>query len=69
MNIVLPATVRNRGFTLLELLVVLSVTLLLGKFALHGITEQTRKQHMGGLQKAFMSLLLSARNAAVARRV
>ena len=39
MNIGLPATIRNRGFTLLELLVVLSVILLLGGFALHGITE------------------------------
>ena len=69
MNICLPARIRNRGFTLLELLVVLSVILLLGRFALYGITEQTQKQHMDGLQEAFMSLLLSARSAAVVQRV
>ena len=69
MNIGLPARICDGGFTLLELLVVPSVILLLGGFALHGITEQTQKQHMDGLQEAFMSLLLSARSAAVVQRV
>ena len=60
---------RNRGFTLIELFVVLSVILMLGGYALRGITKQTQSHYMDGLQNAFMTLLLSARNAAVLDQV
>jgi type IV fimbrial biogenesis protein FimT len=60
---------RNRGFTLIELLVVLSIILMLGGFALHGVTKQSQTHYMDGLQNAFMTLLLNARNTAVADQV
>ena len=60
---------RIRGFTLVELFVVLSIVLLLGGFALHGVTRQSQNHYMDGLQGAFMTLLLNARNAAVIDQV
>ena len=63
------SSIPSRGFTLIELLVVLSIILLLGSFALHGITKQTASQRMDGLQKTFITFLLSARKAAVMQHV
>ena len=60
---------RIRGFTLVELFVVLSIVLLLGGFALHGVTRQSQNHYMDGLLGAFMTLLLNARNAAVINQV
>ena len=60
---------RIRGFTLVELFVVLSIVLLLGGFALPGVTRQSQNHYMDGLQGAFMTLLLNARNAAVINQV
>ena len=55
---------KNRGFTLVELLVVLSLILLFGGFALHGVATQTQNHYMDGLQNTFMTLLQTACNAA-----
>ena len=63
------SSIPSRGFTLIELLVVLSIILLLGGPALHGITKQTASQRMDGLQKTFITFLLSARKAAVMQHV
>lgn len=60
---------RNRGFTLVELLLVLSIVLVLGGFALHGVTRQSQNHYMDSLQGTFMTLLLNARNAAVVNQV
>ena len=60
---------RNRGFTLVELLLVLSIVLVLGGFALHGVTRQSQNHYMDSLQGTFMTLLLNARNAAVINQV
>ena len=60
---------RIRGFTLVELFVVFSIVLRLGGFALHGVTRQSQNHYMDGLQGAFMTLLLNARNAAVINQV
>ena len=60
---------KNRGFTLVELLVVLSLILLFGGFALHGVATQTQNHYMDGLQNTFMTLLQTARNAAIVGQV
>ena len=59
----------NRGFTLVELLLVLSIVLVLGGFALHGVTRQSQNHYMDSLQGTFMTLLPDARNAAVINQV
>ena len=53
----------------MELLLVLSIVLVLGGFALHGVTRQSQNHYMDSLQGTFMTLLLNARNAAVINQV
>lgn len=53
------------GFSLIELLLTLSIVLLVGGFALHGGLDKKREHKINGLQETFINLLFSARNAAI----
>lgn len=53
------------GFSLIELLLTLSIVLLVGGYALHGGIDISREHKINGLQETFINLLFSARNAAI----